>query len=169
MGCWEQDTRGVVEVIKEIPKDVGEYFTVRPSGCLIRNFTEKVTGCVDSMGYVVVRHKGSVYKAHRIVFYITYGWCPDLIDHIDGNKQNNRPSNLRAATSYLNSAHQKTPSNSTTKCKGVGWHVRNNKWVARLSINGVRHNLGNFKDFFEAVCVVKSAENRMYKEMGWVV
>jgi hypothetical protein len=45
---------------------------------------------VGNRGYVVVQLNGKRYLAHRIIWLLVYEKMPVMVDHIDGNKQNNR-------------------------------------------------------------------------------
>ena len=58
-------------------------------------------GCIGKKGYWNVRFNRSTFKLHRVVWVLAnqQDLCPSLtIDHIDGNKSNNHPSNLRAVS-----------------------------------------------------------------------
>ena len=60
----------------------------------------KPKGYKDKKGYWHIRINKQTYKLHRIVFYMFHGRDPGkkFIDHIDGDKSNNRILNLRAVT-----------------------------------------------------------------------
>jgi hypothetical protein len=67
-------------------------------------------------------------------------------DHIDGNGLDNRRSNLRNATNSQNQMNRGKHAPATSKFKGVGWHGRDKRWIARIKANGKRIQLGSFKD-----------------------
>ena len=96
-------------------------------------------------GYVWVKIDNQRYSAHRIIFYMAHGYCPEYVDHIDGNGLNNRIENLRPATLSQNKANQKTYSNNTSGVKGVYWCKPKNGWVAQISYNNQRRTLGKFE------------------------
>jgi hypothetical protein len=55
----------------------------------------KKAGVPHSKGYVQVTYKTKLYMEHRIVFLMHYGYVPQLIDHINGNKADNKILNLQ--------------------------------------------------------------------------
>ena len=67
-----------------------------------------------SKGYVMVGIGGEVHPAHRIIFLMHHGYCPEYIDHIDGNRSNNKIENLRPATLNENARNCKKPSHNTS-------------------------------------------------------
>lgn len=70
-------------------------------------------------GYVHGNVLSRKYKAHRVAYAMMTGeWPKDDIDHIDGVRDNNRWSNLRAATKSEN-CRNCGPRNRTTGYKGV--------------------------------------------------
>ena len=101
-------------------------------------------GCAKD-GYRWVKVDGQRYAVHRIVFYMTHGYCPEYIDHVDGNGLNNHPENLRPATLSQNKCNQRVYSNNTSGVKGVYWCRPKNAWVAQISINNRRRTLGQFE------------------------
>ena len=70
--------------------------------------------------YYYVYHEGKQVSAHRVVWELFYG-PPEKdmqIDHIDGNNQNNKISNLRAVTPTLNKRNSKVYSSNKSGIPG---------------------------------------------------
>ena len=120
-------------------------------------FSGKVAGTKGSDGrtfYFRVTIDYVMYPAHRIVYALACGVDPGdkQIDHIDGNGENNAPDNLRLATNTENCRNRRKNSNNKSGKKGVSWANRENKWQARIGINGRKKHLGYF-DSVEAASV----------------
>ena len=82
--------------------------------------------------------------AHRLAWFITYGKWPDLqIDHIDGDRTNNRIDNLRDVDCKTNVWNRnKVRIDSTSGL--IGAMPNGNKWIARICRHGVAKYLGNY-------------------------
>ena len=117
-------------------------------------------GTLNQSGYIHIKIKRSVYKAHRLVWMWQYGKDPGSldIDHINGNKTDNRIENLRLVTKSENGRNIKRAINNSSGVTGV--YKDQKKWRAHLRFNGKRICQGRYEDWFEAVCARKSAENR---------
>ena len=104
--------------------------------------------CLNSAGYATRRlnsHKSILM--HREIMN-----TPDNleVDHIDGNKLDNRKDNLRNVSHSVNQLHNRLPINNTSGFKGVTWDKRTNKWQAQIKKNGKNHFLGRYKKAIDA-------------------
>lgn len=89
-------------------------------------YANKAAGTVGNTGYVYVKLEGKRYLEHRLCFMIYNGYCPDIIDHIDGNKLNNSDENLRESN-YLennNNRHTKEIECVYEKCGIFSWQIQ---------------------------------------------
>ena len=102
-------------------------------------------GTKDPRGYIGIRINGHRVWAHRAVWAFVHGcWPEQHIDHLDGDKSNNRPGNLRECSNAVNSRNSKLfASNSSGVC-GVCWDKKNGKWKAQAKVDGIQYNLGRF-------------------------
>lgn len=99
-------------------------------------------------GYVRITIDGKSYMAHRLAWLYAYGaWPRQYIDHINGNRTDNRLFNLRDVSQTTNALNRCGPSkNNKIGYLGVCWMGgTNNAWTARISCNGKKKHLGYFK------------------------
>lgn len=116
-------------------------------------------GALSGRGYRNIRIEGKYYLAHRLIWKLLYGEDPEEIDHINGNRSDNRITNLRSVCHYENMRNRKRGSDNTSGVMGVSWHKVNSKWRARIG----EELLGDFDKFEDAVAARKQAE----KELGY--
>ena len=128
--------------------------------------SNKEAGWADSNGYVFIRLKGKLYRAHRLAYAITYGMFDGEIDHIDNNPNNNRITNLRVCTSTLNKYNSRRRSDNTSGIKGVHWYKAYQKWQTYIRVEGKTKCLGYFDTLLDASCVVISARNKHHGEFA---
>lgn len=125
-----------------------------------------LAGSEKSDGYIEIGLDKSVYRAHRLAWLYTTGSCPkDQIDHVDGDRSNNRIANLREATPTQNQWNRAKSTNNTSGFKGVSWHKRRLKYQAHISRGSLgRKTLGFFDTPEEAYREVLRAQRKLHKE-----
>lgn len=121
---------------------------------LIRHASNKykagdVAGWARDSGHICVQieidGRRKHLQAHRVIWQIVYGGIPDVIDHIDGNRANNRICNLRSATYSINAQNQrKAQTRSKTGLLGVTTNKKGVGYSARIHLNGHRTSLGSY-------------------------
>ncbi|ACL81357.1 putative HNH endonuclease [Sulfitobacter phage EE36phi1] len=111
-----------------------------------------------SRGYQTGTIEGVHYKAVRVIWKMVHGYDPEVIDHIDGNKLNNRISNIRNVTQVENTKNRANYKNNTSGYPGVNWIARLQKW--QVTTGGAKHRKyhGTYASLEEAISVKKQME-----------
>jgi hypothetical protein len=103
-----------------------------------------IAGNTNKIGYVTIGLRKKVYKAHRLAWLYIHGEWPDgLIDHINGDKSDNRLVNLRVVNETGNSENVRKP-NKRNKSGFMGVIWFQNKWRANITINRKTKWLGDY-------------------------
>ena len=123
-------------------------------------------GFVNNKGYVSVNIDKKCIALHRIVWVMQHGEMPALIDHIDGNRQNNRIENLRLANRFENAQNKRMHKNNISGVKGISWHRATKKWKAQIFCNYKTYSLGCYKSLEEADEVVSLARDMLHGEFA---
>jgi hypothetical protein len=118
--------------------DTGIFTWIKKSSIPVK--VGQVAGRANGNGYVRIKFKGRDYFAHRLAYYMYHGVDPleKCIDHIDGDKANNKIDNLRLAS--------------------VSWHKSSKKWRAYIMINGESKHLGLFTNKEDAIKARREAK-----------
>jgi hypothetical protein len=121
-------------------------------------------GRIDRDGYIIIGLDGYEFRAHRIAWLLTHGYMPECyIDHINGDPSDNRILNLRLANFSQNGMNAKAKKNSSG-FKGVVWHKRDQKWIARIRVNRKPIHIGAFKNLEDAVEARNQREIELFGE-----
>ena len=149
-------TQEEVKALFNYDSETGKLTNACNRGC--RAMKGEEAGFLNKEGYLCVKIEKKQYRAHRIIWlYVNGSFEDEVIDHINGDKQDNRIENLRCISRSGNAKNQKLRATNKSKVAGVHWHRATSKWVVQVSFDKQRH-VGCFDDFFEAVCVRKSLE-----------
>lgn len=140
--------------------DTGEFY---------RYSTGRVVTAVNNTGYIHININGKKYLGHRLAFlYMTGKFPEEDVDHINGNRTDNRFSNLRVATKAQNNLNRKLNNNSSSGVKGVTFNKKLNKWLVQLQINKQKMYFGVYSDFELAELVSEEAIKKYHKEFARV-
>lgn len=127
----------------------------------------KKAGCLDKSNlYVKIRVNYHIYYAHRLVFLYMNGNFPShQVDHINGNRSDNRYKNLRYANNCINQKNMKLAKTNKTGLSGVCTFSPKYcngliYFKSRIYHENRVVNLYDGPDFFEACARRKSAENK---------
>jgi hypothetical protein len=107
---------------------------------------------VTSAGYVATNiehpfdaNKTTLMSMHRLLMGLKFG-DRQLVDHINGDKLDNRLENIRLCTNQQNQRNQRLCQSNTSGFKGVWFSARKNIWVAGFKRSGKNVYIGEFRD-----------------------
>ena len=103
---------------------------------------------------------GKHYREHRVIWLMHGGIIPDghVIDHINGDSEDNRIENLRCVTNCENKRNSKKYSNNTSGFTGV--LKRGKKFSATIGVHGKLVYIGTYSCIDDAVAARKQAEKK---------
>ena len=126
-----------------------------------------VAGAPDGQGYRQIGIDGRLYREHRLAWmWVTGSWPADDLDHINGDRSDNRIENIRPATRSQNNANGRRPKDNTSGHKGVSFDKKRQRWHAYVSKNYKRCHVGYFETLDEARLARAAAAERFYGEFA---
>ena len=161
---YDETSESCLRLRKDKPRGRKHTTVVHKAGDAVGHFH-------DATGYWVTRHKGVQLKCHRIVYAIVNKvelGTDDEVDHEDGDRSNNRASNLRLVGTTGNSRNRSMYENNSSGKTGVGFHVNKaGNTYAKVQWNDVSTGKRRTKYFsvdkygllpaFSAACFYRSA------------
>lgn len=110
-------------------------------------------------GYKCGPVMNKLYLAHRVAIALVNGeWPEGEVDHINGDRTDNRWCNLRAVSHQENAKNRAIGRGNSSGLMGVYWSKANLCWIAEIKADGVKHHLGSFASKEAAYAARKSAE-----------
>jgi hypothetical protein len=124
-------------------------------------------GCIRSDGYVTIRLDGVKHLAHRLAWLYECGFIPTgMLDHINGDRSDNRIENLREASNSLNQQNRKMSSRNTTGVVGVTKR-KYGRWRASITVGKKFISLGSFATKEEAEAAYLNAKKKYHETMSY--
>ena len=124
----------------------------------------KKVGSYDKDGYLQIKFKQKLYRAHRLAWLYVCGKFPSTqLDHINGIRDDNSIKNLREVTYAENSQNQRiSHKDSTFGMLGIDFNKSKKRFRARIQINGRRITLGGFGTAEEAYSAYIEAKRQYH-------
>lgn len=121
-------------------------------------------GCRRKDGYVVIRVDGELLYAHRLAWLYQYGVQPvQIVDHINGRRDDNRIANLRNATPAVNSQNCRITEKQENLSGYRGVQKNHSGWQAVIWLNRKRKCLGTFASPEQAHQAYLQAKRQMHE------
>ena len=147
-----------------------QLFDYHSNGYFVCKQTGKAVFCSMNKGqrYLRLGINGKPTALHRMIFLNQNGYLPKCLDHIDGNRENNKIENLREVTQQQNCLNSKHKSTSKSPYKNVYLQppIKNPKWkrnwVVSLMVSGKRKYIGSFEDIELADLVAHEARDKFH-------
>lgn len=114
---------------------------------------------LDRAGYLAGQLAKQTYRAHRVAWAMGHGeWPKGQIDHINGDRRDNRLNNLRLVNNQENMKNAKMPTTNSSGYVGVYWFEPRKRWRAAIGLSGKVKTIGYFDTKEEAAAARKEAE-----------
>ena len=124
-----------------------------------------VAGSPNNAGYYHIQVNGKLYKSHRLAWlYMTGSMPKEFIDHINGDKSDNRFCNLREATRAENNRNVTKRKNNKSGHKGVYWDNKECKWIAYARVDYKPYRIGAFDEINLAIKAHEDFIKPIHKE-----
>jgi hypothetical protein len=121
----------------------------------------------DTHGYPQGQILKSRHRAHRVIWAMQTGaWPEHEVDHVNGDRTDNRWQNLRLATHAENLRNMRRPSDNTSGAKGVSFKKDRGLWRAYITLNGRCRHLGYFANLTDASNAYAAASAELHGTFG---
>jgi hypothetical protein len=128
--------------------DMAQHINYDPETGSITGIKKPIKIRLGKDGYYITSILNRNFRLHQLAWFLTYGRWAEHIDHIDGNTQNNKISNLRECNYRENSCNR--IEHRTEKLVGAELCPDINKWAMRCTVDGVLTRMGYYDTEREA-------------------
>lgn len=131
-----------------------------------RGADSKDAGWINKIGYHCVCVDRQHVLVHRLIWMYVHGHWPSIcIDHINGNRSDNRLCNLRESNNAQNRWNVGSRKDSSSGIKGI-FPTRRGKWAAQICQNGKTFHLGTFTTKDDASAAYQKAALNLHGEFA---
>ena len=127
---------------------------------------DRKAGSISDTGYLRVGLFGKHFRIHRLIYLMFHGHLPKILDHINGNKLDNRIENLRPATYSQNCSNSVKQKRNTSGIKNVYWSKKIRKWTVIIGSYNKLKYFGSYASIEEAADVAKQKRTELHKEFA---
>lgn len=127
-----------------------------------------LAGCVNQKGYRYIGVGGKLYRANRLAWFYCYGEWPEFqVDHINGDRLDDRIENLRDVPPHGNQQNRRAGNkNSSSRLLGVSWNGATNSWRAQISVGRKTRHLGLYETEQDAHRAYLDAKSTYHLAIG---
>lgn len=123
-------------------------------------------GSIQGRGYLAVGVNGTRYPVHKLIYLFHHGHMPEVVDHIDGNRLNNKIENLRGCTKAQNNMNTGSRKHNTSGCKNVFWVKSLSKWRVKVTAGKKQKYFGVYDDKELAELIAIEARNKHHGQFA---
>jgi hypothetical protein len=163
---------------KSIPKEIVDYLQVDltiPHGLRWIKLTPGNNRCTigDPAGSKCfdgkynLHYKGIKYYNHRIIFYLQNNLDPNCYQ-VDHKIHDDNTGELRLATHQQNHFNRRSCIGSSSKHKGISWHIKDKRWEARIGFNGQNIYIGKYLNEEEAALAYNQKAIELFGEYAFL-
>ena len=125
---------------------------------------KKYSWCLSSWGYAKSGSGGKTTYLHRLLTDFPQGM---EVDHINGDRLDNRKINLRICTRAQNQRNR-SKCVGISKYKGVCWITKFRKWKSTITNDGKIYHLGLFDNEIDAAMAYNNRAIELFGEFAWI-
>lgn len=126
-----------------------------------------IVGGLSDQGYVLISVNKCLVRAHRLAWvWMTGRWPVGDIDHINGNRSDNRFCNLREATRSQNLQNSGLRCDNKTGVTGVIFDRARKKYKAYIRVGGKQKIIGRYSSMKDAVAARRREQEKHFGDFS---
>jgi hypothetical protein len=127
-------------------RDISKFKNKHAHAVFTSRFVGNVVGGLDSKGYFIVNVDKNIYYQHRVIWKLVTGKEPEFqIDHINGNRSDNRLENLRDVNCSENNDNKRLSKANTSTLKNIRFKKSSKLWYVSKRVQGLNYSIAYTK------------------------